>query len=89
MWGIDMAEITYFVVVPFQETESGLVVEQGIQCPSERSAIAQARSAVSKGAIGAIAFRRSGDPNIGEYGEAVLICKEGDLPDSVMEMLAA
>lgn len=84
-----MAEITYFVMVPFQETESGLVAEQGIQCPSERSAIAQARAAVSKGAIGAVAFRRSGDPNIGEYGEAVLICTEGDLPDGVMEMLAA
>ena len=84
-----MAEITYFVVVPFQETENGLVADQGIQCPSERSAIAQARGAVSKGAVGAIAFRRSGDPNIGEYGEAVLICQEGDLPDSVMDMLAA
>lgn len=84
-----MAEVTYFVVVPFQETESGIVAEQGIQCPSERAAIAQARGAVAKGAIGAIAFKRSGDPNIGEYGEAVLICKEGDLPDSVMEMLAA
>lgn len=84
-----IVEITYFVVVPFQETENGLVADQGIQCPSERSAIAQARGAVSKGAIGAIAFRRSGDPNIGEYGEAVLICKEGDLPDGVMEMLAA
>lgn len=84
-----MAEITYFVVVPFQETENGLVAEQGIQCPSERSAIAQARGSVSKGAIGAIAFKRSGDPNIGEYSEAVLICKEGDLPDGVMDMLAA
>lgn len=84
-----MAEITYFEVIPFQETESGLVAEQGIQCPSERWAIAQARGAVSKGAVGAIAFRRSGDPNIGEYGEAILICKEGDLPDSVIKMLAA
>lgn len=85
-----MAEIIYFVVVvAFEETESGLVAGQGIQCPSERAAISQARGAVSKGAIGAIAFRRSGDPNIGEYGEAVLICKEGDLPDGVMEMLAA
>jgi hypothetical protein len=84
-----MAEITYFVMVPFQEADSGLVAGQGIQCPSGRSAIAQARGAVSKGAVGAIAFKRSGDPNIGEYGEAVLICKEGDLPDSVMDMLAA
>ena len=56
-----MAEITYFVVVPFQEKENGLVADQGIQCPSERSAIAQARGAVSKGAIGA---SRSGGPEI-------------------------
>ena len=33
--------------------------------------------------------KRSGDPALGEYGEATLICKEGDLPDSVEEMLAA
>ena len=84
-----MAHITYFVVVPFKRTEDGLVAEQGIQCPSERSAIAQARGAVSKGAIGAIAFKRSGDPALGEYGEATLVCKEGDLPDSVDELLAA
>jgi hypothetical protein len=88
-WSADMAEITYFVVVPFQESEDGVVAEQGIQCPSERSAMSQARNAVAKGAIGAIAFKRSGDPGLGEYGEAVLICKEGELPDSVMEMLAA
>jgi hypothetical protein len=88
-WSIEMANITYFVVVPFKQTQDGLVAEQGIQCPSERSAIAQARGAVAKGAIGAVAFRRSGDPALGEYGEATLICKEGDLPDSVDEMLAA
>lgn len=59
-----MAEITYFVVVPFQETENGLVAGQGIQCPSERSAIAQARGAVSKGAIGAIASSAPGIPTL-------------------------
>jgi hypothetical protein len=84
-----MANVTYFVMVPFKDAEGELVAEQGVQCPSEGSAKAQARSAVAKGAVGAIAFKRSGDPNIGEYSEAVLICKEGDLPDSVMEMLAA
>lgn len=67
-WIIDI-KITYFVVLPFRETESGLIVEQGIQCPSERSAIAQARGAVEKGSIGAIAFKRSGDPALGEYGD--------------------
>ena len=51
--------------------------------------MSQARNAVTKGAIGAIAFKRSGDPGLGEYGEAILICKEGELPDDMMEMLAA
>jgi ABC-type branched-subunit amino acid transport system substrate-binding protein len=84
-----MAEITYFVMVPFKDADGDLVAEQGVQCPSDGSAKAQARSAVAKGAIGAIAFKRSGDPGLGEYGEAILICKEGDLPDDVMDMLAA
>jgi hypothetical protein len=84
-----MAEITYFVMVPFKDAGGDLVAEQGVQCPSEGSAKAQARSAVAKGAIGAIAFKRSGDPGLGEYGEAILICKEGELPEDVMEMLAA
>ena len=52
-----MAEITYFVVVPFQETESGLVAEQGIQCPSERSAIAGPCRRCSASPPTAIAFR--------------------------------
>lgn len=84
-----MAEIAYLVVVPFPEMENGLVAQQGIRCPSERSAIAQVRGAVGKGAAGAIAFKRSGGPSSGEYGEAGLICTEGDLPDDVMEIAAA
>jgi ABC-type branched-subunit amino acid transport system substrate-binding protein len=88
-WSTDMAEITYFVMVPFKDADGDLFAEQGVQCPSEGSAKAQARHAVAKGAIGAIAFKRSGDPGLGEYGEAILICKEGELPDDVMEMLAA
>lgn len=84
-----MAHITHFVEVPFKQTQKSLVAEQGIHCPSERSAIAYARGTMGKGAIGAIAFRCSGYHALGRYGEATLICKEGDLSDSVPEMLAA
>ena len=84
-----MAEITYFVMVPFKDAGGELVAEPAVQCPSERTAIAQARSAVAKGAIGAIAFKRSGDPVLGEYGEAVLIGKEGNLPEGIEDSLAA
>lgn len=83
-----MANVTFFVMIPFKRMKGGIVAQAGVQCSSERSALSQARGAVSKGAVGAIAFKRSGDPGLGEYGEATLICKEGDLPDSVDDMLA-
>ena len=84
-----MANVTFFVIIPFKKMRGGLVAQTGVQCQSERSAISQAHSAVSKGAVGAIAFKRSGDPGLGEYGEATLICQEGEVPDSVEDMLAA
>ena len=84
-----MANVTYFVMVPFKDVEGELVAEQGVQFPSEGAAKAQARSAVAKGAVGAIAFKRSGDPNIGEYSDATIICKEGNLPEGIEDSLAA
>ena len=84
-----MANVTFFVMIPFKKVMGAIAAQAGVQCQSERSAMSQARNAVAKGAVGAIAFKRSGDPGLGEYGEAILICKEGDLPDSVDEMLAA
>lgn len=35
------------------------------------------------GARGAIAFSRSGDPAVGEFGDAKLIRKFGDVPDDL------
>ncbi len=85
-----MANVTFFVMIPFKKMRGGIVAQGGgVQCSSERSAMSQARDAVTKGAVGAIAFKRSGDPGLGEYGEATLICQEGDVPDSVEDMLAA
>ncbi|MEI7601720.1 MAG: hypothetical protein WCJ41_20690, partial [Aestuariivirga sp.] len=88
-WSTEMANVTFFVMIPFKKMRGGIVAQAGVQCSSERSAMSQARDAVTKGAVGAIAFKRSGDPGLGEYGEATLICQEGDVPDSVEDMLAA
>ncbi len=35
------------------------------------------------GCVGAIAFSRSGDPATGEFGDAKLIRKFGDVPDDL------
>lgn len=84
-----MANVTFFVMIPFKKMRGGIVPQAGVQCTSERSAISQAQSAISKGAVGAIAFKRSGDPGLGEYGEAMLLCQAGELPDGVEDLLAA
>lgn len=46
-------------------------------------AIARARSLASAKA-GAIAFSRTGDPNVGEFQDAVVLFKEGDVPESAL-----
>lgn len=84
-----MASITYYVMVPFTQVKGAVSAGNGVQCPSERSAVAQARGAVAKGAVGAVAFKRSGDPSIGEYGDAILIAQEGLVPEEFAEFLAA
>jgi len=35
------------------------------------------------GHVGAVAFSRSGDPAVGEFGDAKLIRKFGDAPDNL------
>jgi hypothetical protein len=39
------------------------------------------------GSIGAIAFSRSGDPMIGEFGDAHLLRKFGNVPDDLLGTL--
>jgi hypothetical protein len=35
------------------------------------------------GSVGAVAFSRTGDPMIGEFGDAKLLRKFGDVPDDL------
>lgn len=80
-----MAAITYYVVLPFVRNEDGdLCAEETIECQSSHGAEARARAvAASKG--GAVAFSRTGDPDVGEFGDAVIIAKVGDVPADLLE----
>lgn len=35
---------------------------------------------------GAVAFKRAGDPNIGEFSDAVVLKKFGDVPEGLSEL---
>lgn len=80
-----MTDVTYYVALPFLQDDAGSpVAGNGEELQSPMAAIRRAEvlSRIA-GAIGAVAFSRTGDPSIGEFNDAVLLGKFGDVPDDL------
>ena len=76
-----MAAVTYYVALPFTRSEDGdLVAGEPAERQSAGAAIREARRLAAT-AAGAVAFSRTGDPSIGEFEDAVVIERFGDVPD--------
>jgi hypothetical protein len=80
-----MADITYYVALPFVRDDSGeLVAGSAEECQSAATALRRAEMMLRMpGSIGAVAFSRTGDPTIGEFGDAHLLRKFGNVPDDL------
>jgi hypothetical protein len=79
--------VTYFVALPFVRTEEGIAPGQAQEMPNEVAAIRRAE-AMSRDAehAGALAFKRSGDPNMGNFGDATVLKTFGEVPDNLDEL---
>lgn len=80
-----MANVTYYVALPFMRDESGdMIAGNAEECQTATSALRRAET-MSRipGSIGAVAFSRTGDPMIGEFGDAQLLRKFGNVPDDL------
>ena len=44
------------------------------------------RRNVTPANAGAVAFKRAGDPNVGEFSDAVVLKKFGDVPEDLSEL---
>lgn len=78
-----MADVTYYVALAFLNDESGSPAAGAAEeCQSPGSAIRRAE-VLSRvpGNIGAVAFSRTGDPLVGEFQDAQLLQRFGDVPD--------
>jgi hypothetical protein len=78
-----MASLTYFAVLPFSRTEDGeFLAEAAIEVRSadQARAMAARMEGVERGAV---AFSRTGDPQLGEWGDAVILGRYGDAPDDL------
>lgn len=83
-----MADLTYYVAMPFLLDETGSTVAGAAEeCQSSSAALRRAEAlSRAAGSIGAVAFCRSGDPMNGEFGDAQLLRKFGQVPDDLSEL---
>jgi hypothetical protein len=73
--------VTYYVALPFIRTEDGTAPGEAQGCQSEAAAMRRAEGMSSDPAnAGAVAFKRAGDPNVGEFSDAVVF---GDVPEDL------
>jgi hypothetical protein len=67
---------TYYVALPFIRTEDGAAPGEAQECQSEAAAIRRAEGMSRDPAnAGAVAY-----PNVGEFSDAVVLKKFGDVP---------
>jgi hypothetical protein len=79
--------VTYYVALPFLQGEEGIAPGQPQECPNEPSAIRRAEAmSLKPDHVGALAFKRSGDPNMGSYGDATILKTFGDVPKNLDEL---
>ena len=80
-----MADVTYYVALPFVQDDAGSPVAGAAEeCQSSPGALRRAESlSKTAGCVGAVAFSRTGDPLIGEFGDAQLLRRFGDVPDDL------
>ena len=80
-----MADVTYYVALPFLEDDAGAPIAGAAEeCQSSSAALRRAEiMSRSSGNIGAVAFSRTGDPMMGEFNDARLLQKFGNVPEDL------
>jgi hypothetical protein len=78
-----MSNVTYYVAMGFIRDEAGeLVAMDPVEAQSSTQAVSRARSLAATKA-GAVAFSRTGDPNLGDFEDAVVLWQAGEVPDEL------
>ncbi len=80
-----MARVTYYVVQPFiRSAEGDLIPVEAMEAPTSNAAKHRAAAIASTGEhVGAIAFARTGDPQFGDFDDAVILGRYGDTPEDI------
>jgi hypothetical protein len=76
-----MSEVTYYVALPFVADDDGIAPGEPTECFNPNVAVMRAELLARKaGHVGAVAFSRTGDPATGDFSDAEVIRKFGNVP---------
>jgi hypothetical protein len=79
-----MSEVTYYVALPFVAADDGIAAGEAVECFNPNAAVMKAEALARKpGHVGAVAFSRTGNPATGDFGDATVIRKFGDVPEDL------
>jgi hypothetical protein len=79
--------VTYYVALPFLKTEEGVAPGEAQKMPNESAAIRRAEAMSHDPAhADALAFKRSGDPNMGNFNDATILKSFGEVPKNLDEL---
>jgi hypothetical protein len=79
-----VAEVTYYVALPFVASDDGIAAGEPTECFNPMAVVMRAEALARKeGHVGAVAFSRTGDPATGDFSDAKVIKKFGDVPDDL------
>ena len=75
-----MAEVTYYVALPFVVADVGIAAGEPMECFNPNAAVMRAEALSRKeGHVGAVAFSRTGDPS-GDFSDAKVIRNSATFP---------
>jgi len=76
--------MTYYVALPFVAADDGIAAGEPTECFNPNAAVMRAEALSRKeGHVSAVAFSRTGDPATGDFGDAKVIRKFGEVPDDL------
>ena len=77
-------QVTYYVALPFVAADDGVAPGEPMECFNPVVAVARAEALSRKqDHVGAVAFSRTGDPATGDFSDAKVIRKFGEVPDDL------
>jgi hypothetical protein len=77
-------DVAHFVALPFVVAGDGVAAGVAVECFNPNAAVMKAEALSKKpGCVGEVAFSRTGDPATGDFGDATVIRKFGDVPDDL------